>query len=829
MRRVRRLQVAVLLCLIACAQSARAERTLGVGFLWLRGAEEVLPKLTHDCDFVDQILGRGRIPLFEQIRPPVRFGCICLSLAAVEETVGLLRESDIGPERVYITYNPERRGREPNPELEDFLGSIRRARELVKGYDAPLLVGPGLSFMNEHEDLYPGAAALSDVWMLQSQRLHLTADTREPVPVEQYRQGVQRIVGLLRKGNPDIKVFVQIIAGAPEGRLVLTDEQVAEYAAAIGDLVDAVRLYGVWPERVAQIIGLLERAPAAQPALPARAAPPPRERTVMIDMRDGARLATDLYMPDGYSPDEHPDGVPVVLIRTPYNKEKPVDIWSSCVLGNGYALAIQDMRGYYGSAEAGRGPSSQDGYDTIEWLAAQPWCNGKVGMIGFSHLGAAQYEAAVTAPPHLACTIPAQAPGNYYTDSYYQTVFRKADAETLWRGAVTSRTAMLLRTRIRRQQTSRIEQFRTPMLHSAGWYDFYKEGAVEMFRACQRDGGPGARGNQKLLIGPWGHGVLQEQDPGQPLKLPGGLAYPPNAKLDWEGEVWLPWYDYWLKGEPTGVMDEPAVRYYLMGDVDDPDAPGNEWVEADDFPPPSVPVPYYIHPDRTLGTAPPAARDEAISYKYDPADPVPTVGRSNIRIPVKGPYDQREVEGRPDVLVFTTPVLDAPLEIVGQVRAKLWASSDRKDTDFTAKLTDVYPDGRSMIFLDGIVKARYRNTYLEEELLEPARAYEFDVDLGYIAIVLAPGHRLRLAISSSNFDRFDINPNTGEPYGDHATTRALLAERFGAPPPPGEPEYSRTLVATNTIYMDGDHPSHVVLPVMPTDDARSTGGRPRVR
>ena len=547
----------------------------------------------------------------------------------------------------------------------------------------------------------------------------------------------------------------------------------------------------------------------------------PAGQTVMIPMRDGAALAADLYMPVDYSRDKYPNGAPVILVCTPYDKskEQPIGRWRDCFLRHGYAFVVEDMRGFYASENAGRGaPRHHDGCDGIEWLAEQPWCSGKVGMIGYSHLGAAQYEAAVTAPPHLACAIPAQAPANYYTDAYYPARFRKADMETILRGPFTSRTSQLIRRRIRSRETSSISQFNTPMLHSAGWYDFYTEGAVEMFRACQREGGPAARGKQKLLIGPWGHGVLQEEALGTPLELPGGLAYPPNSKLDWENDFWLPWFDYWLRGEPTGVMERPAVRYYLMGDVDDPDAPGNRWVEAADFPPPSVASPYYVHADGTLTPLAPTAESDLISYQYDPHDPVPTVGRFHSRVPVKGPYDQREVEGRPDVLVFSTPALERPLAIVGRIEVKLWASSDRVDTDFTAKLTDVYPDGRSMLISDGIVKGRYRNTYLQEELLVPGEIYEFDVDLGYTAIVLAPGHRLRLAISSSNFDRFDINPNTGEPYGDHALTRRLLAERLRAEPMPGEPEHTKALVATNTIYMDRTHPTQVILPVAALKD-----------
>lgn len=549
----------------------------------------------------------------------------------------------------------------------------------------------------------------------------------------------------------------------------------------------------------------------------------PARRSVSVPMSDGAGLATDIFLPPGFDEAAQPDGLPVVLVITPYDKSRqsPVDRWRDVFLRNGYAVAVQDMRGFYASREARRGGArNNDGHDTVEWLADQPWCSGKVGMIGYSHLGAVQYETAVTNPPHLACAIPAQAPGNYYTDPWYPPALRKADMETLLRGRFTSRTAQLLRRRVRSRQESPVSKINTPMLHSAGWYDFYTEGAVEMFRAVREHGGEGARGNQKLLIGPWGHGVLQEENPGEPLRLDGGLAYPPNAKLDWEKDIWLPWYDHWLKGKDTGVMERPAVLYYLMGDVTDPDAPGNVWIESDDFPPESRQAEYFAHADRTLTTGAPAAAEPAITYRYDPKHPVPTVGRVHSRLPVKGPHDHREVERRADVITFTTPELAEPLVIVGRMEVRLWASSDCPDTDFTARLTDVYPDGRSIFIADSIVKGRYRNTYLKEEFLEPGQACEFTVDLGYTAIALAPGHRLRLAVSSSNFDRFDINPNTGEPYGDHAVSRALVAERLKGDPPAGEPEYSKTQVATNTLHLGPEHPTRVLLPVVRLEELK---------
>lgn len=233
-----------------------------------------------------------------------------------------------------------------------------------------------------------------------------------------------------------------------------------------------------------------------------------------------------MYLPRDSSEKDSSDEIPVILVVTPYDKDKEnvIGLWREVLVANGYAFVVDDMRGFYASKDATRGARHHDGYDTVEWIAKQPWCNGKVGMIGYSHLGAAQYETAVTDPPHLACAIPAQAPANYYTDPLYPPKFRKADMETILRGRFTSMTPQLLRRRIRSRENSTIHEFNVPMLHSAGWYDFYTEGAIEMFHACQEHGGPQSRGNQKLLIGPWGHGVLQEEDLDQPLKLPGGMA-----------------------------------------------------------------------------------------------------------------------------------------------------------------------------------------------------------------------------------------------------------------------------------------------------------------
>jgi putative CocE/NonD family hydrolase len=232
------------------------------------------------------------------------------------------------------------------------------------------------------------------------------------------------------------------------------------------------------------------------------------------------------------------------------------------------------------------------------------------------------------------------------------------------------------------------------------------------------------------------------------------------------------------------------VAYYVLGDVTEPDGPGNEWRFADDWPVPATEVPFYFHEGGVMDMVAPGGAEAPDVYDYDPIDPVPTLGGANLTIS-KGPYDQAGLETRDDVIVFTTAPLTEPLEITGQVTVVLYASSSALDTDFTAKLGDVYPDGRSMLVCDGIIRARHRNTQAADELLTPGEVYAFTIDLWETCIAFNTGHRIRVDISSSNYPRFDANPNTGEPFN----------------------QATGTAVATNTIYHDADHPSHLLLRV----------------
>src|SRR5262249_21812045 len=271
-----------------------------------------------------------------------------------------------------------------------------------------------------------------------------------------------------------------------------------------------------------------------------------------------------------------------------------------------------------------------------------------------------------------------------------------------------------------------------------------------------------------------GHGTMTE------------LKYPANASRFPKCGDNVSWFDHTLRGLANGVGEEKPVHYYVMGDPTDKSAPGNRWRSADNWPPPAVETAYHLHPGRGLGASGPPAGGGRQSYRYDPANPVPTVGGAELGQDI-GPKDQRKVESRGDVLVFSTDVLADPVEVTGRVTAKLYVSSDCPDTDFAVKLTDVYPDGRSMLVTDGILRARVGESFEHERLLEPGRVYELTVDLWSTSLVFNRGHRVRVAVSSSNAPRFDPNPNTGHAFRADKETR----------------------VATNTVYFSREHPSRI--------------------
>ena len=334
------------------------------------------------------------------------------------------------------------------------------------------------------------------------------------------------------------------------------------------------------------------------------------------------------------------------------------------------------------------------------------------------------------------------------------------------------------------------ESVTVPMLHVSSWYDIFGEGAPTAYQSIKHNSRfAKARDGQRLIIGPWGH-LLPYNVPSS--RGTGDIDFGPAALIDLN-ETLLRWFDYWLKDVDNGIIEEPPVTVFTLG--------ANRWQKLADWPPPRMrQVPFFLHSehgansldgDGTLSTVPPSA--EAVDqFVYDPDDPVPSLGGANLAIDM-GVQDQRPVEKRRDVLVYTSEPLTEPLEITGPVTALLWASSSAVDTDFTAKLVDVRPDGYAQNLCDGMIRARYRESASAPRLLEPGKPYRFTIDLWAISNVFLPGHRIRLEISSSNFPHFDRNLNTGEPFG----------------------EGTRGVPAHQTVFHQQEMPSHILLPVIP--------------
>lgn len=553
---------------------------------------------------------------------------------------------------------------------------------------------------------------------------------------------------------------------------------------------------------------LVAWTPVAPWASPALAAPggsrdyPPVEN-VQVEMSDGIHLNTDVYYPQtGDEP------WPVMLYRTPYNIAGDHIGWMA---EHGFVAVCQDSRGRFGSEgldrmfrDDGWGPDHQDGKETVDWILDQPWCNGRIGTYGGSARGITQNMLAGALPGSVRCMYIVVAAADLYEHAAFPGgAFRKRDIEGWLNGQGSPHMIDSMyvhpsydefwtwtNTRLRHPLES------IPAYHVGGWYDLFSQGTLDAFTGLQYGGGPGAAGNQKLMIGPWSHGSMGGGATGELFYPDAGFAAA-EALIGDLGE----WVYYWMEDQPTGVMDLPPIAYYMMGDVDDPAAPGNEWRALEAWPPPGYPVEFFLHAGGELAPAPAPGPPTAVSYAYDPEDPVPTLGGGNL-IGENGPYDQSPVLDRDDVLIYQTEPLASPLEVAGRVTVTLCASSDRLDTDFTAKLCDVYPDGRAMLVCDGILRARYRGGTDAPELMVPGEVYEMTIDLWSTAICFNEGHRILVALSSSNYPRFDNNPNTGDPFMQHQTT----------------------LVATNTIYHGESHPT--ALRMWALADAQSAGDRP---
>lgn len=516
-----------------------------------------------------------------------------------------------------------------------------------------------------------------------------------------------------------------------------------------------------------------------------------------VEMRDGVHLATDVYLPDsGEGP------WPVVFARTPYGRKhsgtKLYPETRTALLQNGIAIVMQELRGFYeseGEAQPfvtdGWG-ELQDGYDTVEWILKQEWCNGKIAGTGSSAAGSTQILLAGTGPKGIAGQLIYQAPISQYDVSYPGGVFRKKLLEE-WVKFI-NLPELLDRTRSHpyydkswqiQNLAERVDRVNWPVAIFASWYDVFIQDCIDLYTEIRQRGGPNARDNVFLLIGPYYHMNFDLRNG----PLVGELEFPAIARVP--RDLWpedMQWWKHWLLNEPLKPVP-PRVLYYVMGELPAGNGPGNEWRTASNWPPPAEMALYFLTSDSSLETVLPEQQGE-FSYNYDPQNPVPTIGGNNIYLEA-GPYDQRDVEDRDDVLLFTSEILTEPLEVVGRITAVLHVSTSAKDTDFTAKLTDVCPDGRSMLVCDGIRRLSLREGFTEPKEVTPGEKYIMEIDLGSTGIVFNKGHRIRLAVSGSNSPCFEPNPNTGS--SDWASTAKVVAEQ--------------------TVYVGGEYASHLILPV----------------
>jgi putative CocE/NonD family hydrolase len=571
------------------------------------------------------------------------------------------------------------------------------------------------------------------------------------------------------------------------------------------------------------------------------------ETNLPARMRDGTVLYADLYRPDGPGP------FPTILQRTPYDKSASLSAQMLDPIKAakaGFALVIQDTRGRFTS----EGEFTcfvddiDDGYDTVEWAAAQAWSDGKIGMVGTSYVGATQWLAATTKPPHLVTMVPNLTASNYHNGWTYQGGAFELGFNISWTLNILALANFATIAEVKNVPQQRQQELlkavdgmteaflASPMkdlpylkdglapyfydwlahpsfddywkklciedqhsnigasaLHIGGWYDIFLGGTIRNFLGMRKSGATEeARRGQKLIIGPWQHAARGTSLVGSHFF--GTMSDSMAMGLD---DIHLRWYEYWLKGTDNGIMNEPQVRIFVMGD--------DVWRDEQEWPlARAQETKYFLHSggkansrhgDGSLGTQGPTEEPPDV-YLYNPADPVPTVGGAlccNAYFAASGAFDQNVIESRSDVLVYSTLPLERDVEVTGPVTVTLWAATSGTDTDFTAKLVDVCEDGCARNLTDGIIRARYRDSMSNPTPVEPGKAYPYTIDLWATSNVFKAGHRIRLEISSSNFPRFDRNTNTGELIAGDSELRPAM----------------------QTVLHSSQYPSHVTLPIVP--------------
>ena len=545
---------------------------------------------------------------------------------------------------------------------------------------------------------------------------------------------------------------------------------------------------------------------------------------VKTPMRDGTNLSADIYLPRAQGT------FPTVLVRTPYSNNLDQHIEKGRRLANdGYIFVVQDTRGrwdsdgdYYPVFE-----EAEDGYDIQEWIGQQEWSNGKIGMSGGSYLGLVQWHSAQLRSQYLTCLAPRVIACDFY-DSWYPGGALNLNVAIAWAMRTSGRAVQNVdhhnwtemyhylplmdlddyggfglgfwKDWIRHAAKDeywkkgsledRFGEISVPAFNLGGWYDVFAGQTFINFNGMKLGGGTPESRQSKLIVGPWIHSLSVSQKTGD-------VDFGTNSMVDLD-DLELRWFDHWLKGIDTGILDEPPLRLFIMGI--------NQWRDEHEWPLARTDwQKWYLHSggnantvlgDGALSSQAPA-EEPVDGFTYDPGFPVPTMGGNTCCYPhivPWGPDDQRPIEMRSDVLCYTSDPLEADLEVTGPIKVVLYAATDGLDTDWTAKLVDVSAGGYAMNLCDGIIRARYRESTSEPSLLESNAIYEYEIDLAVTGNVFRKGHQIRVEVSSSNFPRFDRNLNTGHDIGMDAEMRQ----------------------ANQTLHHSRSYPSHILLPVIPS-------------
>ncbi|MBA2693419.1 MAG: CocE/NonD family hydrolase [Rubrobacter sp.] len=568
------------------------------------------------------------------------------------------------------------------------------------------------------------------------------------------------------------------------------------------------------------------------------------QKNIPATMRDGIVLMSNVYRPADGGP------YPVLLTRMPYGKDIPRDFTyfdPVRAAEHGYIVVVQDVRGRFASeGDFDSFPQEiSDGYDTVEWAAKLPDSDGRVGMWGLSYFGKTQWHAAETQPPSLASIAPGQTWGNHLNGvslrggaqelglvQYWAqasiapgNLFRKyagnreeiakrlpavlATADEILAGGgydalpyseLPNAPATLLLGLGRSVDDKawdevnidgKYDRINVPSFHIGGWYDCFIGETLRQYETMKEKSKEDGTRPPRLLVGPWTHANFGNTLGGASFGMAsaGGFI---NANGDFT-ERHLRWFDATMKGDEAALEKDPPVEVFVMGE--------NRWRAFDEWPPPGVEEEWHLHADGGLSRGA-AKSSEPDEFVYDPNFPVPTVGGATLLAPIhgSGPMDQSEVEAREDVLTYTSEPLDAEYMVIGAVHATLFAASSAPDTDFVVRLTDVHPDGRSMVVTDGIIRASARESYpapgevrpTKPSLIEPGEIYEYSVDLWATGMTFREGHRMRVSVTSSSFPRWDRNLNTGESGADSG----------------------RTEVARQKVFHGPEHPSRVTMSVV---------------